>query len=178
MPATSSSTAFDLLIGSLNDEALERRELARIDDRIRAEGMSAVITVKSYSSSEREQKRADLVQYLTDCVVLLEGNLINTSFSRTLRVTKYRGSGFIGNAVPMAIGPSGLEVIPGGATRGNYPVFTQRVSSGVARLDEILGGGLSAAAALLSPARLEPPRPAWLPAWWHQLVRPARKPSS
>ena len=54
----------DLLISSLNDEYLEHRELARIDDWIRAEGMTAILTVKSYSMNERDQKRADLIQFL------------------------------------------------------------------------------------------------------------------
>ena len=112
----------DLLIGSLNDEHLERRELARIDEWIRAEGMSAIVTVKA-TTSEREQKRADLIQYLTDCVVRLEGNLFHANFSRTLRVMKYRGSGFAANAVPMAIGQSGVEVIPSEVSRPGYPVF-------------------------------------------------------
>ena len=139
----------DLLIGSLNDENLERRELARIDDWIRAEDMSAIVTVKAYSSSEREQKRADLVQYLTDCVVRLEGTLFHANFSRTLRVTKYRGSAFAANAVPMAIGQSGVEVIPAEASRGGYPVFAERVSSGVPRLDAILGGGFIRGSSIL-----------------------------
>ena len=139
----------DLLIGRLNDENLESRELARIDDWIRTEGMSAIVTVKSYGSSEREQKRADLIQYLTDCVVLLEGTLFQTNFSRTLRVTKYRGSGFVANAEPMTIGQSGIEVIPAKASRGGYPVFAERVSSGVARLDAILGGGFIRGSSIL-----------------------------
>jgi len=139
----------DLLIGSLNDEHLERRELARIDEWIREEGMSAIVTVKAYSSSEREQKRADLIQYLTDCVVRLEGTLFHATFSRTLRVMKYRGSGFAANAVPMAIGQSGVEVIPAEASRGGYPVFAERVSSGVPRLDAILGGGFIRGSSIL-----------------------------
>ena len=69
----------DSLIGSLNDEYLERRELGRIDDWIRAEGMSAILTAKSYSTSEQDQKRADLIEYLTDCVIVLEGKLFNAT---------------------------------------------------------------------------------------------------
>jgi circadian clock protein KaiC len=131
----------DLLIGSLNDEHLERRELGRIDDWIRAEGVSAVVTVKSYGTGERDQKRSDLIQYITDCVVLLEGTLIDAVLSRTLRVVKYRGSGFSANAAPLVIGDSGLEVIPPETQRGSYPTYSERVSSGVPRLDAILDGG-------------------------------------
>jgi circadian clock protein KaiC len=139
----------DLLIGCLNDEYLERRELARIDDWIRAEGVSAIFTVKSYSMSERDQKRADLIQYLTDCVILLEGKLFGANFSRTLRVVKYRGSNFAPDAVPMVIGHSGIAVVPNQASRDNYPVFSQRVSSGVPRLDAILDGGFIRGSSIL-----------------------------
>ena len=139
----------DLLISSLNDENLERRELARIDDWIRAEGMTAILTVKSYSMSERDQKRADLIQYLTDCAIHLEGKLFNANFSRTLRVIKYRGSGFAPDAVPMAIGQSGVEVVPNQVSRDNYPVFSERISSGVPRLDAILDGGFIRGSSIL-----------------------------
>ncbi len=131
----------DSLIGSLNDEYLERRELGRIDDWIRAESMSAILTAKSYSTSEQDQKRADLIEYLTDCVIVLEGKLFNANFSRTLRVVKYRGSNFAPDAVPMVIGHSGIEVVPNQVSRDDYPAFSERVSSGVARLDAILDGG-------------------------------------
>jgi circadian clock protein KaiC len=139
----------DLLISSLNDEYLERRELARIDDWIRTEGMSAILTVKSYSMSERDQKRSDLIQYLTDCVIHLEGLLYSANFSRTLRVVKYRGSNFAPDAVPMVIGRSGIEVVPNESSRNNYPVFSERVSSGVPRLDAILDGGFIRGSSIL-----------------------------
>lgn len=131
----------DILIGALNDEQLERQEVVRIDEWVRELGLSGIVTVKAYSASERDQRRADLVQYLTDTVILLENTLYEADLSRTLRVVKYRGSGFAANAVPIIIGSSGLEVIPSGTLRGRYPVSGERVSSGVPRLDAVLGGG-------------------------------------
>jgi circadian clock protein KaiC len=139
----------DLLVSSLDDEFLERRELARIDEWIRAEGMSAVITVKAYDKSERDQTRIDLIQYMTDCVVVLECTLFDANLSRTLRVVKYRGSGFGGNAVPMAIGQSGIQVVPSELSRGSYPTYLERFSSGVPRLDAILGGGFLRGSSIL-----------------------------
>ena len=131
----------DLLLSNLNDDYLERQELVRLDEWVRSEGVSGVITVKSYSGSERDQRRLDLIQYITDTVVLLEARTYDTALARTLRVVKYRGSGFVANAVPMIIGPSGIEIIPSQGTRESYPVFAERFSSGVPRLDAILDGG-------------------------------------
>ena len=139
----------DLLVSSLDDEFLERRELARIDEWVRAEGVSAVITVKAHDKSGRDQTRIDLIQYMTDCVVILEGKLFDSNLSRTLRVVKYRGTGFAGNAVPMAIGKSGIQVIPSELSRGSYPTYSERLSSGVSRLDAILGGGFIRGSSIL-----------------------------
>jgi circadian clock protein KaiC len=131
----------DLLMSHLNDDYLERQEFVRLDEWIRSEGVNGVITVKAFGSSEREQRRIELIQYITDVVVLLESKLYDTAFARTLRVVKYRGSGFNGNAFPMIIGPSGLEVIPSQVSRQSYPVFSGRLTCGVPRLDAILDGG-------------------------------------
>jgi circadian clock protein KaiC len=131
----------DLLMSFLNDEFLERQELVRLDEWIRAEGVSGLITVKSFGASERDQRRVDLIQYITDSVILLESNLYDSALARTLRVVKYRGSGFIANAVPMVIGPSGLAAVPSRLSRESYPTFSERLSSGIPRLDAILDGG-------------------------------------
>jgi circadian clock protein KaiC len=131
----------DLLLSNLNDDYLERQELVRLDEWIRSEGVSGVITVKSYGANERDQRRLDLIQYITDTVLLLEARTYDTALARTLRVVKYRGSGFVANAVPMIIGPSGIEIVPTQGARESYPVFSERISSGVARLDAILDGG-------------------------------------
>jgi circadian clock protein KaiC len=131
----------DLLMGTLNDDFLERQELARLDDWARTAGVSGVVTVKSYGASERDQRRVDLIQYISDSVVMLDAALHSTYFARTIRVVKYRGSGYVPNAIPMIIGCSGIEVVPAQISRESYPVYSERVSSGVARLDAILDGG-------------------------------------
>jgi circadian clock protein KaiC len=139
-----SNVAFDgldMLLSSLNDEALERQEIIRLGRWVRESGVTAMLTVKNHKASERDQHRADFLQYMTDCVVVLDGILTATSFSRTIRVTKYRGSSFAANPAPFIIGPSGLEVICFGNTRLSHPTFTDRLSSGVPRLDEKLNGG-------------------------------------
>ena len=131
----------DLLLSNLNDDYMERQELVRLDEWVRSEDVSGVITVKSYGASERDQRRLDLIQYITDTVLLLEARTYDTALARTLRVVKYRGSAFVANAVPMIIGRSGIEIIPSQGTRESYPVSSERVSSGVSRLDAILDGG-------------------------------------
>ena len=62
----------DMLLSGLHDERLERQELSRLDEWVRNSGMSAVMTVKTFGPSNRDQVRSDFLQYITDCVVILE----------------------------------------------------------------------------------------------------------
>ena len=131
----------DLLMSGLNDDYLERQELVRLDEWIRTEEVSGLLTVKAFGPSERDQRRIDLIQYITDSAILLESKLYETSAARTLRVVKYRGTGFVADAIPMVIGSAGIALVPSQISRESYPVFSERLSSGVPRLDSILEGG-------------------------------------
>jgi circadian clock protein KaiC len=133
--------AIDMLLSNLQDERLERQELTRLDAWIRESGMSALITVKSFGMGDRDQLRSDFLQYMSDCLIILAGTVTETASSRTLRVAKYRGSGFSANPAPVVLSRSGFEVIMLAGERSDYPTFTDRVSSGVPRLDALLNGG-------------------------------------
>jgi circadian clock protein KaiC len=56
-------------------------------------------------------------------------------------VLKYRGSAFSENTAPMVIGSAGIEVAHISATERRFQVSRQRVTTGMARLDAMLGGG-------------------------------------
>lgn len=141
----------DMLLSSLTDERQERQELTRLDAWIRQTDISAIITVKAFGVGLRDQLRGDYLQYMTDCVVMLSGAFTETTSSRTLRVSKYRGSGFAANPAPTVIGPAGFEVVVFKGERSDYPTFTDRISSGVPRLDALLNGGyLRGSSTLLS----------------------------
>jgi len=72
---------------------------------------------------------------------------------RNLRVVKCRGSAFSENEAPFLFGDAGLEAAGardlGGLGRPDGPVSTERVSSGVARLDAMLDGGYYRGASVL-----------------------------
>ena len=79
----------DMLLSSLQNERLERRELARLNDWILESRLTAIITIKSSGGSERDELRAAFLQYVIDCVVVLETVFAETTSSRNLRVVKY-----------------------------------------------------------------------------------------
>jgi circadian clock protein KaiC len=69
---------------------------------------------------------------------------------RTLRVQKYRGSAFAEDESPFVIGKSGFEVaVARPLGRADAKVTDERVSSGVKRLDTMLGGGYYRGASVL-----------------------------
>ncbi len=131
----------DMLLSSLQNERLERQELLRLDSWIRKAGISAIVTVKVFGAGDRDQIRSDFLQYMTDCLVVLVESVTATESSRTIRIAKYRGSGFAANPVPLIIGASGIDVIAFKSARIGYRTFSDRVSSGVSRLDALLNGG-------------------------------------
>ncbi len=131
----------DMVVGMLRDEHLERRELMRMDAWIRQCGFSALITTKAMASRARDQVRGELLEYLTDCVVVLDRVSTTTCVSRTLRVDKFRGSDFVSNPFPVVMNKDGFDVVMLKGARSTPPAFEDRVSTGVARLDTLLGGG-------------------------------------
>lgn len=131
----------DVLLNALSDTTLERQEMIRLGDWVRSSGVTALVTVKSIGQGKQDTQRGDILQYLADCVIAFQGNLTATAFSRTVRVMKYRGSGFSANPVPFVVGGSGIEVVGFSGTRISHPAFSDRVSSGVPRLDAMLSGG-------------------------------------
>ncbi|WP_419730830.1 circadian clock protein KaiC [Lichenicola sp.] len=131
----------DMLLSGLQNERLERHELLRLDSWIREAALSAIVTVKTFGAGDRDQVRADFLLYMTDCLVVLVDTVTATGASRTIRIGKYRGSGFSASPTPFVIGRSGIDVVAFKVARIGYPIFTDRISSGVMRLDALLNGG-------------------------------------
>jgi circadian clock protein KaiC len=80
--------------------------------------------------------------FMVDCAVLLNHSVVLGMSQRNLRVQKYRGSSFTEDESPFVIGTSGFEVAVARTLGGvDATVTNERVSSGVKRLDTMLGGG-------------------------------------
>ena len=60
--------------------------------------------------------------------------------TRRLRVVKYRGSAHGTNEYPFLIGERGISVLPITSMRLDHQVSAKRIPTGIARLDEMLGG--------------------------------------
>jgi circadian clock protein KaiC len=88
------------------------------------------------------RRRLDFMQFMLDCAITLNHGVAQGVSQRNLRILKYRGSAFEEDESPFVIGESGLEVAGSrDLGRRQIPVSSERISSGVPRLDTMLGGG-------------------------------------
>ena len=132
----------DIVLNLLPDATLRRREVHRLHEWLLAHALTGVITSKDGGTSDARAEDFGFMQFMVDCAVILNHRVVLGVSQRNLRVMKYRGSSFDENETAFVIGASGLEVA---ITRlfgaVNNKVTNERVSSGVARLDTMLGGG-------------------------------------
>ena len=144
--------ALDIVLALLPDAAARRRELHRLHEWLLVQGLTGLITAKAGADADGGigLEPFAAMQYMVDCVVILNHGVTQGVSQRSLRVQKYRGSGFDENEAPFLIGSSGLEVpVAHTLERLNVKVSSERVSSGVKRLDTMLGGGYYRGASVL-----------------------------
>jgi circadian clock protein KaiC len=132
--------SIDVLLTMLNDPIGERQEIYRLHEWLNSTGLTGIITTRGDPQSSPDSQRFGFIQYTTDCIVQLVMRVTERVALRELRVLKYRGSTFRGNEFPFVIGQAGIEVAAFGEER-EVQVFTERISSGVERLDTMLNGG-------------------------------------
>jgi circadian clock protein KaiC len=131
----------DVLLSVLDDRAAERREIFRLRDWLRETGLTAIITAKAGDTDRLSTERYAFMQFMVDCVVVFQNRLADRVALRSVRVMKYRGSGFAENEFPLVISPTGIEVSMFASSDLDYGTSTERVSTGVPRLDTMLDGG-------------------------------------
>lgn len=137
----------DVLLDLLDDPVAERREIYRIRNWLNETGLTGIITQKV---GDREADgRHGFLQFMVDCVVTLRHQVVDGSAFRTLRVIKYRGSGFSGDEFPIALTSAGMRLSNRGPAELTYAVTDERISTGLSRLDHMIGGGYHRGATVL-----------------------------
>jgi circadian clock protein KaiC len=115
-----------------------RAELRRLFRWLKDKGVTAVITGER---GEGTLTRHGLEEYVSDCVILLDHRVEEQISTRRLRVVKYRGSTHGTNEYPFLIDKDGISVLPVTSLGLDHKVSSERIPSGVPRLDGMLGGG-------------------------------------
>jgi circadian clock protein KaiC len=125
------------LFAGLQNEGILRAELRRLFRWLKDKGVTAVITAER---GEGALTRHGLEEYVSDCVILLDHRVTDQVSTRRLRIVKYRGTAHGTNEYPFLIDEDGFSVLPVTSLGLQHEVSEERISSGVPRLDAMLGG--------------------------------------
>ncbi len=126
------------LFSSFSNEGILRAEIRRLFQWLKEKGVTAVITGERGVSTLTRQ---GLEEYVSDCVILLEHRVANQISTRLLRVVKYRGTVHGTNEYPFLIDREGISVFPITSLELQHKVSTDKISSGIPSLDQMLDEG-------------------------------------
>ncbi len=127
----------EALFAGLPNEAILRAELRRLFRWLKNKGVTAVISAECGSE---HLTRYGLEEYVSDCVIVLDHRINEQIATRHLRVVKYRGSPHGTNEYPFLISDDGIRVLPITSLGLNHAASSERISTGIPRLDAMLGG--------------------------------------
>jgi circadian clock protein KaiC len=130
----------EVLFGAFGDDTIVRSELSRLMRWLEDKGVTVVLTGERDNGSGLT--RHGIEEYVTDCVIVLDHRVSAEISTRRLRVVKYRGSAHGTNEYPFLISARGFTVLPITSVALNYEASEERVSTGISRLDHMLGGGM------------------------------------
>jgi circadian clock protein KaiC len=143
--------SLDILLNLL-DHSAQRREANRLNDWIMKKEITTLLTGKAEMETGTNVRlyHNDFMPFMVDSVVELIHRVVDGVSQRGLRVTKYRGSGFSENECPYVIGSEGFEIAAVQSAQViSVKASDERLSSGVKRLDTMLGGGYFRGAGIL-----------------------------
>lgn len=127
----------EALFSGLQNEGILRAELRRLFRWLKDKGVTAVITGER---GEGTLTRRGLEEYVSDCVILLDHRVTDQVSTRRMRIVKYRGTTHGSNEYPFLIDQDGFSVLPITSLGLQHKVNDERVSSGIPRLDDMMGG--------------------------------------
>ncbi|MGA2830359.1 MAG: circadian clock protein KaiC [Streptosporangiaceae bacterium] len=136
----------EVLFGAFGADSIVRAELSRLTRWLEDRGVTAIVTGERGAGSIT---RHGIEEYVSDCVIVLDHRVREEISTRRLRVVKYRGSAHGTNEYPFFISARGFVVLPITSITLDYGAPEERVSTGIARLDHMLGGGIFRGSAVL-----------------------------
>jgi circadian clock protein KaiC len=125
------------LFSGMSNAAILRAELRRLFRWLKNKGVTTIITGER---GDGTLTRQGLEEYVSDCVILLDHRVNDQVSTRRLRIVKYRGSTHGTNEYPFLIDEEGMSVLPITSLGYQHKASAQRISSGIPRLDTMLGG--------------------------------------
>jgi circadian clock protein KaiC len=125
------------IFAGLPNPSILRAELRRLFRWLKDKGVTAIVTGER---GDGTLTRQGLEEYVSDCVILLDHRTREQISTRRLQIIKYRGSTHGTNEYPFLIDEHGISVLPITSIALEHKASSERISSGVERLDTMLGG--------------------------------------
>ncbi len=127
----------EAIFSGFSNEAILRSELRRLFLWLKDREVTAVVTGER---GDRTITKYGLEEYVADCVITLDHRVTNQIATRRLRIVKYRGSVHGTDEYPFLISGDGISVLPITSMSLPHTASRERISSGIPRLDTMLGG--------------------------------------
>ena len=127
----------EVLFSGFKNYAILRSELRRLFRWLKCKGVTAIVTGER---GDDTLTRFGLEEYVADCVILLDNRMEKQIATRRMRIVKYRGSKHGTNEYPFLIEENGISVLPITSLGLDHTVSTEKISSGIEWLDNMLGG--------------------------------------
>ena len=125
------------IFSGLPNPLILRSELRRLFRWLKEKGVTTIITGER---GDEMLTRQGLEEYVSDCVIVLDHRVTAQASTRRLRIVKYRGSMHGTNEYPFLIDESGISILPVTSLGLQHTTTNERISSGIPRLDAMLGG--------------------------------------
>jgi circadian clock protein KaiC len=127
----------EAIFSGFSQESILRAELRRLFRWLEEKGVTAIVTAeRGYETLTKY----GLEEYVSDCVIVLDHRITEQISTRRMRIVKYRGSQHGTNEYPYLIGENGFSILPITSVKLDYLSSTDRISTGISRLDNMLGG--------------------------------------
>ena len=132
----------DALFLTAPDHAVDIREFRRLLDFLNGSKLTALVLLKGSLDSTGAPAAVQILEFASDAVIRVGSRLTSGYLQRLLQIVKIRGASFATGEHVFIITDRGIEVAFTGVEKAVMSLDDERHSTGVARLDRMLDGGL------------------------------------
>jgi circadian clock protein KaiC len=125
------------LFAGLPNQGIVRAEIRRLFRWLKEKQVTVIMTGER---GDGTLTRFGLEEYVSDCVISLDHRVVDQVTTRRIRIVKYRGSTHGTNEYPFLIEKDGISIWPITSVRLEHNAPQERIPTGIARLDTMLGG--------------------------------------
>lgn len=131
----------DQLLQHQPDPAAAIDQVRQINEHCERYGWTLLLSGKT-GDSDLSPRHLEGIEFMLPTMVLLTDRVIDRRLNRFMRVAKYRGSAHVTDEIPMVMNSGGIQ-LPYLTAPGEWRARAdnERVSTGIERLDKLLGGG-------------------------------------